>query len=619
MPQSQELLPLFSGHSSIIDKFLSLHQLRDVYQTASSTGGFHQNLLSQLDIHLRLSDADLARIPRTGPLIIVANHPFGMLEGSILGIILSRVRKDYKIMTSGFLSSLPVLESECIFVDPFQNRASTSRNGSALQESLRWVRDGHMLVVFPAGEVSHWSLRNRAVQDPDWTQTATKLIRKTGSAALPIFFKGINSVPFHLLGMVHPRLRTARLPQELFNKRGKTIEVRVGSVIPPSEIAGLPDNAEATQYLRRRTYLLARRGEHSFETNKAQRRRVEPIAGPGRKESLVAELTSLRPHQQLDHSAEFSVYMAPGSQIPNVLEELGRLREVAFPQVGEGTGKQRDLDRFDSYYEHLILWSRTKEELVGAYRVGNVDRIIACHGIQGLYTTTLFRYEDAFFREIGPALELGRSFIRLEYQKQYAPLLMLWKGLGRYVAQHPAAPTLFGAVSISSQYSVGSRRLIARFLEEHQANDRLAKLVRARRPLPRRGKTDIDDHAICSSFRCLDSLSGVVVDMESDGKGVPVLLRTIPEARGESPGVQRRPEFRGCFRRLSYCEFARNGAQYSGPLHGKNRRGPIPGRRRALTYNANSSFSLSANRKADRTRRCFANRIKDTNLLTTRG
>ncbi len=534
MNQSQELFPLFSGHAAILDKLLSLDQLRNLYQTASRTDGFHRNLLSHLDIHLQLSDADLARIPRTGPLIVVANHPFGMLEGSILGTIFSRVRKDYKIMTNEFLSCLPALENECIFVDPFQSRASTSRNGLALRESLRWVRDGHMLVVFPAGEVSYWSLRNRAVQDPDWTQTATKLIRKTGSPALPIFFNGINSVPFHLLGIVHPKLRTARLPQELFNKRGKTVEVRVGSVISPSEIAGLPDDAQATQYLRSRTYLLSRRGEHSVEAKKTHRR-VQPIPCPGPKDALVAELQALQPQQQLDDSPDFSVYMAHANQIPNLLDELGRLREISFRQIGEGTGKSRDLDRFDAHYKHLILWSKSNEEIVGSYRVGHADTIVSSRGVQGLYTSTLFQFDERFLQQIGPALELGRSFIRPEYQKQYAPLLLLWKGLGRYVSLYPDSPTLFGAVSISSQYSSASRHLIARFLEENQANEKLAKLVRARQPLPRRGKIDIDE-AICSFFRDLDSLSEVVGDMESDGKGIPVLLRQYLKLGGKILG-----------------------------------------------------------------------------------
>jgi putative hemolysin len=437
---------------------------------------------------------------------------------------------------------MPELEKHCIFVDPFQNKSSTARNGRALKDAILWLRAGHMLVIFPAGEVSHWNLRNKAVEDPEWNTTVARLIRIARSPALPLFFKGANSVPFHVLGMVHPRLRTARLPHELFNKRGKNVEIRVGSAIPFDAIAAIPDDTDATRYLRWRTYLLGQRGEKGLCVVRPEKS-LEPIAAATPKAALMADLRGMRPDQCLEDSHEYAVYLAESAQIPNLLPELGRLREVTFRQVGEGTGKARDLDRFDEYYEHLLLWNKAKEELVGAYRIGNAPRILSRYGVKGLYTSTLFEYDAALFRRIGPALELGRSFVRREYQKKYAPLLLLWKGLGRYVAQRPETPVLFGAVSIGNDYNPVSRHLVARFLEAQQANGDLAKLVRPRRPFFRNRKSNVNDQAIRTFFHDLDSLSAVIADMEVDGKGVPILLKQYVKLGGKLLGFNVDPQF----------------------------------------------------------------------------
>jgi len=543
MLQNRQAQPLFSASATVFDKLLSLDQLKDLYRTASSTDGFHQNLLTELQVSPYLDERDLARIPRTGPLVVVANHPFGMLEGSLLGTVLPQVRQDYKIMTNQLLACMPELASNCIFVDPFENK-NASRNSRALRESVRWLRDGHMLVMFPAGEVSHWSLKNKAVEDPQWNSMVARLIRMTQAAALPLFFKGINSIPFQVLGLMHPRLRTARLPHELFNKRGKTVEIRVGSVIPFSRIESIPDDREATAYLRWRTYLLSNRGPTRGPTRgllKQPKPSSEPIANPTPQQLLMNDLSGLRPEQMLEESREFSVYLAEASQIPNLMRELGRLREITFRQVGEGTGKVRDLDSFDDYYQHLVLWNKAKSEIVGAYRVGNADRILSRYGIKGLYTSTLFHYDPAFFRRIGPALELGRSFVRLEYQKKFAPLMLLWKGLARHVSRHPEAPVLFGAVSISNDYNPASRQLVARFLEERQSNEKLAHLVRARQPFPH--KIDVQGRAIRGMFQDVEWLSEVIPDLETDRKGMPVLLTQYLKLGGKILAFNLDPRF----------------------------------------------------------------------------
>ena len=217
-----------------------------------------------------------------------------------------------------------------------------------------------------------------------------------------------------------------------------------------------------------------------------------PAATPAR---LMAEEVERLPEERcLGQSGDLAVYLGTASEIPHLLQEVGRLRELTFRRAGEGTGKSRDLDSFDEYYWHILLWHKTKRELVGAYRAGNTAEILAERGVRGLYTSTLFQYDDRVFQKLGPALELGRSFVRPEYQRQYAPLLQLWKGIARLVARQPHTPVLFGAVSISNAYSEASREMMYRFFEARMQEDELAGLIMPRRPFRPGGLRKWDCH-----------------------------------------------------------------------------------------------------------------------------
>ena len=536
----------FPGIPALAGKVLPVERVRALYRRVQqSRDGFGlENLLAEMRVELRVDAADTARIPATGPVVVVANHPFGMLDGAVLAVLLTRVRPDVKVMTNYLLRDVPELARHCIFVDPFQSDVSGNDvhvNRRALREALAWLQQGGMLAIFPAGEVSHWQFPQGEIADPAWNDTAARLIRRTGAAALPLYFCGRNSVSFHLFGMIHPRLRTAFLLQEFLHQEGRTVEVRVGGEIPGGSVAGIADDREAIEYLRWRTYLLARRSSpekswpaavHSRIAEKVQ----EPVAPAESAEILGAELSRLDPDRCLAQNGDLAVYLAKANETPRMLQELGRLREVTFRQAGEGTGKRRDLDRFDRYYWHVLLWHKTKQELVGAYRAGNTTEILAERGVSGLYTSTCFRYDARFFEKTGPALELGRSFVRPEYQRQYAPLLLLWKGIARLLATHAETPVLFGAVSISNDYSKASREMIFRFFEERMRDDELAGLIEPRRPFRPAGLRPWDCRAMCHALRDVEELSQPITDVETDGKGLPILLRQYAKIGGKMVG-----------------------------------------------------------------------------------
>ncbi len=535
--------PLLAGMPPFASKLLPLKQAHDLYRRARSRSGSSilENLLREMDIDLQVEAADVHRIPKTGPVLVVSNHPYGMLDGAVLGALLARVRPDVKVMTNFLLQSVPELERCCIFVDPLRTAKSQHRNRIALKISLEWLHRGGMLAVFPAGEVSHWQLPQGAVADPRWSDVAVRLIRKTGAAALPVYFCGQNSVGFQLMGMLHPRLRLAFLLQEFLQQQGREVALRIGGQICAESIASIPEDRNATEYLRWRTYLLAERGRtHSKFPDAIRsvlpRKSEEAITPATDQELLLGDLERLAEQRRLTENSEFAVYAARGHEVPNLLQEVGRLREITFRATGEGTGKGTDIDAFDGYYWHLLLWHKHKQELVGAYRAVNTQEVIRQHGIKGLYTNTLFHYQPRLFERMGPALELGRSFVRVEYQRQYAPLLLLWKAIARFVLLRPETPVLFGAVSISNTYNRASRELIYSFFESRLRQDELAGLVSPRRPFRPGRLRRWDCRAACNALRDVEELSKPIADVEIDGKGLPILLRQYAKVGGKFVG-----------------------------------------------------------------------------------
>jgi len=536
----------FPGIPALAGKFLPLVRVRELYRRVrQSPEGFGlEKLLREMRVDLRVDTADTARIPATGPVVVVANHPFGMLDGAVLAVLLTRVRPDVKVMTNYLLRDVPELARHCIFVNPFEGdaaRGGNDLNRRAVREALEWLQGGGMLAVFPAGEVSHWQFPQAEIADPAWNDTAARLIRRTGAAALPVYFCGRNSVGFHLFGMIHPHLRTAFLLQEFLHQEGRRVEVRVGSEIPGDSVSSIADDREAIEYLRWRTYLLARRSRPETSWPEAVRSRISekvqaPVAAAEPVELLREEVEGLPADRCLAENGDLAVYLAKANETPRMLQELGRLREITFRLACEGTGKGRDLDRFDPYYWHIFLWHKVRQELVGAYRAGNTAEILSERGVSGLYTSTLFRYDARVFEKIGPALELGRSFVRPEYQRQYAPLLLLWKGIARLLATHAAVPVLFGAVSISNDYSKASREMIYRFFEARMGEDELAGLIEPRRPFRPTGLRPWDCRAMCHALRDLEELSEPITDVETDGKGLPILLRQYAKIGGKLLG-----------------------------------------------------------------------------------
>jgi len=517
-----------------IEKLLRLDRLDRLFADVPGADSrlIAEHPLALLNVRPQVSGRDLALIPKHGPVVAVANHPFGLIEGAILPSILLPIRPDVKIMANHLLAAMPETRQLCIFVDPYGGESAARANRKGLKDAIGWLKQGGLLGVFPAGEVSHLNLKERAIIDPEWSHSVARLIRITGATVLPIYFLGANSALFQLLGFLHPRVRTALLPHEFFNKNNRTLEVRIGSPIPPAKLRAYQDDVALIRYLRHRTYLLQNREA----PKRMQALAADPPAANVLGELLASEVAKLGADRTLVETEDFRVLLAKAHEIPNVLHEIGRLREVTFRQVGEGTGKPIDLDRFDEHYWHLFVWNRRASEVAGAYRLGPSEEILARFGPAGFYTSRLFHWKRSFLDRISPALELGRSFVRPEYQKTYAPLLLLWKGIGQFLIRNPQYKLLFGPVSISNGYTAASRHLMVKFLSAYRQSPELAPLVRARNPFRQRGSklaARLADDLMGATVWDVEELSALIADVEIDRKGVPVLLKQYLKLGGE--------------------------------------------------------------------------------------
>jgi len=356
-----------------------------------------------------------------------------------------------------------------------------------------------------------------------------KIIAKAKVPVVPIYFHGNNGLLFNLLSMIHPSLRTAKLPSELFNKQGHTIKLRIGKAINVEDIADKYTSADLLNFLRAKTYALGTGldGEKKifnprnlFKIKKQAEDVVPEISTP----VLEKEIEPLRDNYRVWGEKNYEVFIAPTSSIPNVIREIGRLRELTFREIGEGTNKSVDLDEYDIYYHHLFIWDTEAKKIVGAYRIGLGDEIFYSLGKKGFYVTELFKIKEQFTPVLRKSLELGRSFIRKEYQQKPLPLFLLWKGILKYLIDNPRYRYLIGPVSISNTFSKFSKSLIVDYINRNHFDHEMAQYVRPRKKF----KVDfasIDTDVLMAGEDSFKGLDNMISDIETQSMKVPVLLR----------------------------------------------------------------------------------------------
>ncbi|MDH5573591.1 MAG: lysophospholipid acyltransferase family protein, partial [Gammaproteobacteria bacterium] len=459
--------------------------------------------------------------------------------------MLKQHRPDVKIMANSLLKRIPELADVFIGVNPYGGKNALKDNIRPLKEALSFLKNGGLLVTFPAGDVSNFDWQRMGVHDGKWDSSIVKMALKTDAKIVPVFIDGRNSLWFYLVAMIHPLLKTLMLPRELINKHGKDIKLHIGAVINNKQLKNCNSADDIAEYLRLHTYMLPSKKKSLTGPNETIKSDYAEIVSAVPAGLMETEINSLTDKHLLLESGELRVYYAHSRQIPGTLKEIGRLRELTFRAVGEGTGKPIDIDLYDAYYWHLFIWNTETREIVGGYRLGCADDILEKFGKKGLYSHSLFKYSKSLLKTINPAIEMGRSFVRIEYQRSFMPLMLLWKGIGQFIVQHPQYAMLFGPVSISNNYNSVSQQLLIDFLKANNFDANMGRHIRPRQPY-KGNISAVWRHANLGGMHTLDNISELVAVLENDNKGVPVLIKQYLKLGGRMLGFNVDKSFSDC-------------------------------------------------------------------------
>jgi putative hemolysin len=518
------------GLASFLMEVTKINEVNKILNETRHLDGleFVDKILNILQVQVDFDERELKNFPLTEPFIAVANHPYGGVEGLVLLKMLCSVRPEGRLMANFLLSRIPGISQYLIAVNPFEHIQHPS-SFHGLKSMLNMLKENIPVAIFPAGEVSSYNARLQQVTDKQWHPVVGKLISRACVPVVPVYFDGHNGFLFNMLGMVHPSLRTAKLPSELFNKRGCKIRIRIGKPVSKDEIAAYDNSLKLLNYLRARTYMLGAgfvkdQGLLRMKNIFKVRKKAQPVIDEQDSLSLEKEIEVIRQNSKVCEEANYEVFVCEARKIPRLLQEIGRLREITFRDVGEGTNKSIDLDKFDIYYQHLFIWDKFNRLLVGAYRIGKGDEILFSYGKRGFYLAELFHIKKALVPLLEQSLELGRSWVRREYQQKPLPLFLLWKGIVSFVSQTSQYKYLIGPVSISNQFSGFSKSLIVNYILNHHYNEDLASYVRPRKPF-KTGFSKAHAAVLLEGKTALKDVDALVSELELANMKVPVLLR----------------------------------------------------------------------------------------------
>ncbi|MFM1932833.1 MAG: hypothetical protein RL226_2136 [Bacteroidota bacterium] len=505
---------------------------------------FIEGSLDLLGLQVEFDPEELKRIPEETPFITISNHPYGAIDGIALISLVSKRRKDFKVMANFLLSRVEQMSEYFVGVNPFEDQSAGVSSFRGMKEAIKHISDGHPLGIFPAGEVSAFNRDLGTITDAQWSNSAIKLIKKAGVPVIPIYFDGKNSRLFHLLGVIHPSLRTLRLPAEFINKKGKSIKVRIGKPIPARDLEGFDSLESLGRFLRAKTYSLGSTIDIKREYFGKLKfpKKPDDIIPAVAQELLLKDLKGIE-HKRLFEQSGFECYLAKSNEIPNVLREIGRLREITFRAVGEGTNQSIDLDEYDFYYEHLILWDTAKNQLVGSYRIGKGNEIVRKYGTKGFYTHSLFRMSSGMKPILDQSIELGRSFIVEEYQKHRLSLYLLWKGILFVLISEPHHRYVLGPVTISGSYQEVSKNLIMEFVKRHYFDHELAKHITPRQAYVVKSMNIDSDALLNATENDMKKLDKVISDIEPSSYTLPVLLKKYLHQNARILGFNVDPKF----------------------------------------------------------------------------
>ena len=518
-------------------------------------------ILEHYEIAFDLPEEDYRRLPKKGPFITISNHPLGGIDGVLLLKLLLHQREDYKIVANFLLQRIGPLSPYILPVNPFENHKEAQSSIAGFKKAMEHLKAGSPLGIFPAGEVSTYK-DGKLIVDKPWEEAALKLIRKAEVPVIPVYFHARNSRLFYLLSRVGSIFRTAKLPSELISQRRRPIRVRIGHPISVDAQREQKTLEEFTELLRKKTYILANAYEkerliNQIPTTLKLPKQPKQIASAIGKEVIALEIEKLRERGcRLLQSKNYEVFLAQKEHMPSILLEIGRQRELTFREIGEGTNKSVDLDRFDDYYHHLFLWDDQEQQIVGAYRMGMGSEIFANHGIDGFYLQDLFRFEPELYPMMQRSIEMGRAYIVKEYQQRPMPLFLLWKGIVHTTLRFPEHKYLIGGVSISNQFSNFSKSLMIEFMKSHYWDPYVAQYVRPKKEFKVKLKDADKEFIFDETAADLNKFDKLIEEVEPGNLRLPVLIKKYIKQNAKVVAFNVDPLFNNAVDGLMYIRIA---------------------------------------------------------------
>ncbi|WP_299249337.1 lysophospholipid acyltransferase family protein [uncultured Lacinutrix sp.] len=548
----------------LLMKVLKISTLNRIYNRNKHLSGikFLDAILGEFQIKFEIPEEDLKRLPKDGAYITVSNHPLGGIDGILLLKLMLEQRADFKIIANFLLHRIEPMKPYIMPVNPFEDRKDVKSSIAGFKNAIMHLREGHPLGIFPAGEVSTYK-DGKLMVDKPWEEAAMKLAQKANVPIVPIYFHAQNSKLFYKLSKISDIFRTAKLPSELLTQKHRTIKVRVGKPITVKAQDEHKTLGEFTDFIRRKTYMLSNAFEpkenrissisSSLKVPKTPKKIVTPVDSA----TMIKEVENLLNNdKRLLVSKNYEVYLAPAQDIPNILREIGRLREITFRAVGEGTNEAIDLDDFDTYYHHMFLWDNEAKVLAGAYRMGLGSQIFKAHGIDGFYLQDLFRFEPELYKMMSESLELGRAFIIKEYQQKPMPLFLLWKGIVHTTLRYPEHKYLIGGVSISNQFSNFSKSLMIEFMKSHYYDPYVAQYVHPKKEFKVKLNDADKDFVFDATEADLNKFDKIIDEIEPGALRLPVLLKKYIKQNCRLIGFNVDPLFNNAVDGLMYIKIS---------------------------------------------------------------
>ena len=545
----------------ILLRLLRISEVNKIYQKHKNKKdlAFLNGILKEFQIEFEIPEEDLKRIPKSGSFITVSNHPLGGIDGILLLKLLIENRPDYKIIANFLLHRIAPLKPYVMPVNPFENHKDAKSSLTGIKNSLQHLKDGNPLGIFPAGEVSTYR-DGKLMVDKPWELGAVKLIKKAEVPVIPIYLHAKNSKLFYILSKISDTFRTAKLPSELLSQKNRIIKVRIGKPISVENQQEYDEIHTFYEFLRKKTYMLANPFEKTSKKILSKQSLKIPttpkkISTQKNAKGFIREVDFLRKNgKRLLESKNYEVFFATAKEIPNLLHEIGRLREITFRDIGEGTNKALDIDEFDKYYHHLFLWDHYENVLVGAYRMGLGKNIFKKHGIKGFYIHTLFRLEPELYGMMGQTIEMGRAFIIKEYQQKPMPLFLLWKGIVHVTLRYPDHKYLMGGVSISNQFSDFSKSLMIEFMKSHYYDPYIAQYIQPKKEFKVKLKDADKDFVFDAAKSDMQKFDKVIDEIEPGALRIPVLIKKYVKQNARLVAFNVDPKFNNSVDGLMYIK-----------------------------------------------------------------